>query len=127
MCTPSSGRKPILRCVLSPFTASGTAAETSDEVGKGLTALPIMKLRGRGLGLYSHQRISITDGQYLKRIIYAGGRRLSCGNFGFPGVVEPPDKAMKKMPAGFGWSCANRELAAFAQVGSDLESLHKLN
>ncbi len=103
------------------------ASKLSDELGGGsLTALPIIETQaGDVSGYIPTNVISITDGQiYLEpELFYAGVRPavnvgLSVSRVG--GAAQT--KAMKQVAGGLRIDLAQfRELAAFAQFGSDLD------
>lgn len=104
------------------------AAKLSDELGAGsMTALPIIETQAGDVSAYIPTNvISITDGQiYLQpELFYAGIRPavdpgISVSRVGGSAQI----KAMKKVsgPLKLAYS-QYRELAAFAQFGSDLDS-----
>ncbi|MGR3219315.1 MAG: F0F1 ATP synthase subunit alpha [Candidatus Anammoxibacter sp.] len=103
------------------------AAKLSDELGGGsLTALPIVETQGGDYAAYIPTNvISITDGQiYLETDLFNSGVRpaisvgLSVSRVG--GSAQIP--AMKKVAGTLRLDLAQyRELAAFAQFGSDLD------
>jgi F-type H+-transporting ATPase subunit alpha len=103
------------------------AAKMSDELGAGsLTALPIIETQAGDVSAYIPTNvISITDGQvYLEpNLFYAGIRPainvgLSVSRVGGAAQI----KAMKKVAGTLRLDLAQyRELAAFAQFGSDLD------
>ena len=103
------------------------SAKLSDDMGGGsLTALPIIETQaGDVSGYIPTNVISITDGQiYLEpELFYAGVRPavnvgISVSRVG--GAAQT--KAMKKLAGGLRIDLAQyRELAAFAQFGSDLD------
>ncbi|WP_457570717.1 F0F1 ATP synthase subunit alpha [Desulfovulcanus sp.] len=103
------------------------AAKLSDDLGAGsLTALPIIETQAGDVSAYIPTNvISITDGQvYLEpNLFYAGIRPainvgLSVSRVGGAAQV----KAMKKVAGTLRLDLAQyRELAAFAQFGSDLD------
>jgi F-type H+-transporting ATPase subunit alpha len=104
------------------------AAKLSDDLGGGsLTALPIIETQaGDVSGYIPTNVISITDGQiYLEpELFYAGVRPavnvgISVSRVG--GAAQT--KAVKKLAGGLRIDLAQyRELAAFAQFGSDLDA-----
>lgn len=103
------------------------AAKLRDDLGSGsLTALPIIETQAGDIAAYIPTNvISITDGQiYLEpELFYAGVRPainvgLSVSRVG----GNAQTKAMKKIAARLRLDLAQyRELAAFAQFGSDLD------
>ncbi len=104
------------------------AARMSDEYGGGsLTALPIIETQAGDVSAYIPTNvISITDGQiYLETEMFNSGFRpainagLSVSRVGGAAQI----KAMKKIAAPIRVELAQyRELAAFAQFGSELDS-----
>ncbi len=105
------------------------AAKLSDEYGGGsLTALPIIETQGGDVTAYIPTNvISITDGQiYLESDLFFSGIRpavnvgLSVSRVGGAAQV----KGMKKVAGTLRLELAQyRELAAFAQFGSDLDAV----
>ena len=103
------------------------AAKMSDENGGGsLTALPIVETQEGDVSAYIPTNvISITDGQiFLESNLFNAGQRpavnagISVSRVG--GAAQIP--AMKKIAGGLRIGLAQyRELAAFAQFGSDLD------
>jgi len=103
------------------------AAQLSDELGGGsLTALPIVEtLAGDVSGYIPTNVISITDGQiYLETELFFAGQRpavnvgLSVSRVGGAAQIN----AMKKVSGPIRVNLAQyRELAVFAQFGSDLD------
>ena len=103
------------------------AAKLSDELGGGsITALPIVETQGNDISAYIPTNvISITDGQiYLSPELFFSGQRpavnvgLSVSRVG--GAAQT--KAIKKVGGPLRISLAQaREMAAFAQFGSDLD------
>jgi len=103
------------------------AAKLSDENGGGsLTALPIIETQAGDVSAYIPTNvISITDGQiYLETDLFYSGFRpalnvgLSVSRVGGSAQI----KAMKQIAGNLRLSLAQyRELAAFAQFGSDLD------
>ena len=103
------------------------AAKLSDEKGGGsITALPIIETLSGDISAYIPTNvISITDGQiYLESELFFSGQRpainvgLSVSRVG--GAAQT--KAMKKVAGPLRISLAQaREMAAFAQFGSDLD------
>lgn len=103
------------------------AAKMSDEMGAGsLTALPVIETQEGDVAAYIPTNvISITDGQiYLETDLFNSGIRpavnvgLSVSRVGGAAQV----KAMKKVAGTLRLDLAQyRELAAFAQFGSDLD------
>lgn len=104
------------------------AARLSDELGGGsLTALPIIETQAGDVSAYIPTNvISITDGQiYLESEMFNAGFRpavnagLSVSRVGGSAQI----KAIKKLAAPIRVELAQyRELAAFAQFGSDLDA-----
>lgn len=104
------------------------AARLSDKLGGGsLTALPIIETQAGDVSAYIPTNvISITDGQiYLETEMFNAGFRpainagLSVSRVGGSAQI----KAMKKIAAPIRVELAQyRELAAFAQFGSDLDA-----
>lgn len=104
------------------------AARLSDELGGGsLTALPIIETQAGDVSAYIPTNvISITDGQiYLETEMFNSGFRpavnagLSVSRVGGSAQI----KAMKKIAGPIRTELAQyRELAAFSQFGSDLDS-----
>ena len=104
------------------------AARLSDELGGGsLTALPIIETQARDVSAYIPTNvISITDGQiYLETEMFNAGFRpavnagLSVSRVGGSAQI----KAMKKIAAPIRVELAQfRELASFAQFGSELDA-----
>jgi F-type H+-transporting ATPase subunit alpha len=103
------------------------AAKMSDEYGSGsLTALPIIETQAGDVSAYIPTNvISITDGQIvLDADLFNSGFRpavnvgLSVSRVGFSAAV----KAMKQVGGGLKLDLAQyREMAAFAQFGSELD------
>jgi F-type H+-transporting ATPase subunit alpha len=103
------------------------AAKLSDEEGAGsLTALPIIETQAGDVSAYIPTNvISITDGQIFLEtdLFYAGVRPainvgISVSRVGSAAQI----KAMKQVAGGMKLALAQyRELAAFAQFGSDLD------
>ncbi|HET7751515.1 MAG TPA: F0F1 ATP synthase subunit alpha [Terriglobales bacterium] len=103
------------------------AAKLNDELGGGsLTALPVIETQAGDVSAYIPTNvISITDGQiYLETDLFNSGIRpavnvgLSVSRVGFTAAI----KAMKQVGATLKLELAQyRELAAFAQFGSDLD------
>ncbi|HLK32727.1 MAG TPA: F0F1 ATP synthase subunit alpha [Terriglobales bacterium] len=103
------------------------AAKLSDDLGGGsLTALPVIETQAGDVSAYIPTNvISITDGQiYLETDLFNSGIRpavnvgLSVSRVGFTAAI----KAMKQVGATLKLELAQyRELAAFAQFGSDLD------
>jgi F-type H+-transporting ATPase subunit alpha len=103
------------------------AAKLSNELGGGsLTALPVIETQAGDVSAYIPTNvISITDGQiYLETDLFNSGIRpavnvgLSVSRVGFTAAI----KAMKQVGATLKLELAQyRELAAFAQFGSDLD------
>ena len=108
------------------------AARLSDELGGGsLTALPIIETQAGDVSAYIPTNvISITDGQiYLETEMFNAGFRpavnagLSVSRVGGSAQI----KAMKKIAAPIRVELAQfRELASFAQFGSELDAKEKL-
>ncbi len=111
------------------------AAKLSDKHGGGsLTALPVIETQAGDVSAYIPTNvISITDGQiFLETDLFNSGIRpavnvgLSVSRVGFSAAI----KAMKQVGATLKLELAQyRELAAFAQFGSDLDkaTLAQLN
>jgi len=107
------------------------AAKLNDELGGGsLTALPIIETQAGDVSAYIPTNvISITDGQiYLEPDLFFAGVRpainvgISVSRVG----GKAQTKAMKKVAASLRLDLAQyRELAAFAQFGSDLDEATK--
>ncbi len=107
------------------------AARLSDELGGGsLTALPIIETQAGDVSAYIPTNvISITDGQiYLETEMFNAGFRpavnagLSVSRVGGAAQI----KAIKKLAAPIRTELAQyRELAAFAQFGSELDAATK--
>ena len=103
------------------------AAKMSDAMGAGsLTALPIIETQAGDVSAYIPTNvISITDGQiYLEADLFYAGQRpavnvgISVSRVGGAAQI----KAMKKVAGTLRLTLAQyRELAAFAQFGSDLD------
>jgi len=103
------------------------SAQLSDEMGGGsITALPIVETLAGDISAYIPTNvISITDGQiYLETDLFLSGQRpavnvgLSVSRVGGAAQI----KAMKKVAAPIRVNLAQyRELAVFAQFGSDLD------
>lgn len=103
------------------------SAKLSDELGGGsITALPIIETQNGDVSAYIPTNvISITDGQiYLESELFYAGMRpavnagLSVSRVGGQAQI----KAMKKVSGTLRINLANyRELASFAQFGSDLD------
>jgi F-type H+-transporting ATPase subunit alpha len=103
------------------------AAKMSDKLGGGsLTSLPIIETQAGDVSAYIPTNvISITDGQiFLESDLFNSGIRpavnvgLSVSRVGFSAAI----KAMKQVGATLKLELAQyRELAAFAQFGSDLD------
>ncbi len=107
------------------------AARLSDDLGGGsITALPIIETLAGDVGAYIPTNvISITDGQiYLETNLFYSGIRpainvgLSVSRVGGSAQI----KAMKQVAGTLRLDLAQfRELAAFAQFGSDLDAVTK--
>ncbi|ABN53806.1 MAG TPA: ATP synthase subunit alpha [Hungateiclostridium thermocellum] len=107
------------------------AAQLSDELGGGsITALPIIETQVGDVSAYIPTNvISITDGQiYLETELFYSGQRpavnvgLSVSRVGGAAQI----KAMKKVAGALRINLAQyRELAVFAQFGSDLDKVTK--
>lgn len=107
------------------------ACKLSDEMGGGsLTALPIIETQAGDISAYIPTNvISITDGQIFLEsdLFYAGVRPainvgVSVSRVGGSAQI----KAMKQVAGGLRMDLAQyRELAAFAQFGSDLDKVTK--
>src|SRR5258705_2194134 len=104
------------------------AAKMSDEMGGGsLTALPIIETQEGDVSAYIPTNvISITDGQiFLETDLFNAGQRpavnvgLSVSRVGFSAAI----KAIKQVAGTLKLDLAQyREMAAFAQFGSDLDA-----
>merc|ERR1712216_970396 len=104
------------------------AAKMSDEMkGGSLTALPVVETQAGDVSAYIPTNvISITDGQiFLETELFNSGQRpainvgLSVSRFGSAAQTD----AMKKAGGGMKFELAQyREVAAFAQFGSDLDA-----
>ena len=107
-------------------------AKLSDELGGGsLTGLPIIETKGNDISAYIPTNvISITDGQiYLEADLFYGGIRpavnvgISVSRVGGSAQI----KAMRQIAGKLRLDLAQyRELAAFAQFGSDLDRATQL-
>ena len=102
------------------------AAKLSDAEGAGsLTALPIIETQAGDVSAYIPTNvISITDGQIFLEtdLFYAGPSSHQRGPLGEPVGSAAQIKAMKQVAGGMKLALAQyRELAAFAQFGSDLD------
>jgi F-type H+-transporting ATPase subunit alpha len=105
------------------------AAKLSDQRGGGsLTALPVIETQAGDVSAYIPTNvISITDGQiFLETDLFNSGQRpavnvgLSVSRVGFSAAI----KAVKQVGSTLKLDLAQyRELAAFAQFGSDLDPL----
>ena len=105
------------------------AAKLSDDLGGGsLTALPIVETKGGDVAAYIPTNvISITDGQiFLEKDLFNSGVRpainagISVSRVGSAAQV----KAMKQVAGKIKGELAQyREMAAFAQFGSDLDAI----
>ncbi len=107
------------------------AARLSDEIGGGsLTALPIVETQAGDISAYIPTNvISITDGQiFLETELFFAGQRPAV-NVGFSVSRVGGDaqiKAMKKIAGPLRINLAQyREMAVFAQFGSDLDETTK--
>ena len=105
------------------------AAKLSDEMGGGsLTALPIIETQAGDISAYIPTNvISITDGQiFLETELFYSGQRPAI-NVGFSVSRVGGDaqlKAMKQIAGPLRLNLAQyREMAAFAQFGSDLDEV----
>ncbi len=107
------------------------AAKLSDELGAGsLTALPVIETQAGDVSAYIPTNvISITDGQvFLESSLFNAGQRpainvgISVSRVGGAAQI----KAMKQVAGTLRLDLAQyREMAAFAQFGSDLDSSTK--
>lgn len=103
------------------------AAKLSDELGGGsLTAIPVIETQANDVATYIPTNvISITDGQiYLESdLFYAGVRpAINVGISASRVGGKAQTKAMKKVAGSLRLDLAqHRELAAFAQFGSELD------
>jgi F-type H+-transporting ATPase subunit alpha len=104
------------------------AAKLNDELGAGsLTALPIIETQAGDISAYIPTNvISITDGQIFleTNLFYQGIRPAISVGFSVSRVGGAAQtKAVKSVSGGLKLSLAQfRELAAFAQFGSDLDA-----
>merc|ERR1719230_753277 len=107
------------------------AKMSDDEKGGSLTALPVVETQGGDVSAYIPTNvISITDGQiFLETELFNEGFRpavsvgLSVSRVGSAAQV----KAMKQAGGGIKLELAQyREMAAFAQFGSDLDAATQL-
>ena len=104
------------------------AARLSDKLGGGsLTALPIIETQAGDVSAYIPTNvISITDGQiFLETEMFNAGFRpaINPGNFRIPCWRFCTDQAMKKIAGPIRIDLAQyRELASFAQFGSELDA-----
>lgn len=107
------------------------AAKLSDEDGGGsMTALPIIETQAGDISAYIPTNvISITDGQIFLEtdLFYAGVRpAISVGRSVSRVGGDAQVKAMKQVAGGLRMDLSSyRELAAFAQFGSDLDKVTK--
>jgi F-type H+-transporting ATPase subunit alpha len=107
------------------------AAKLSDEDGGGsMTALPIIETQAGDISAYIPTNvISITDGQIFLEtdLFYAGVRpAISVGRSVSRVGGDAQQKAMKQVAGGLRMDLSSyRELAAFAQFGSDLDKVTK--
>src|SRR5438094_6905087 len=103
------------------------AAKLSDQLGAGsLTALPIIETQAGDISAYIPTNvISITDGQiFLESDLFNAGVRpaINVGNSVSRVGGSAQTKAMKQVAGTLRLELAQyRELAAFAQFGSDLD------
>ena len=127
---PAGPRSLSGRRLLSPLAACWSAPpRCSDKRGGGsLTALPVIETQAGDVSAYIPTNvISITDGQiFLETDLFNSGVRpavnvgLSVSRVGFSAAI----KAVKQVGATLKLDLAQyRELAAFAQFGSDLDPL----
>ena len=125
---PSAGPRSVSRRrFLSPLASAGARCETERQKGGGsLTALPIIETQAGDVSAYIPTNvISITDGQiYLETDLFNQGVRpavnvgLSVSRVGGSAQI----KAMRQVAGTLKLELAQyRELAAFAQFGSDLD------
>ena len=125
---PVRPRSVSRRRVLSPQPPARTRARVGEKYGNGsLTALPIIETQAGDVSAYIPTNvISITDGQiYLETDLFYQGIRpaisvgLSVSRVGSAAQI----KAMKQVAGKIKGDLAQfRELAAFAQFGSDLDA-----
>lgn len=107
------------------------AAKLNDELGGGsLTALPFIETQAGDISAYIPTNvISITDGQiFLESDLFYSGQRpaVNVGNSVSRVGSSAQTKAMKKVAGTLKLDLAQyRELAAFAQFGSDLDKVTK--
>ncbi|BBH23850.1 ATP synthase F0F1 subunit alpha [Paenibacillus baekrokdamisoli] len=105
------------------------AAKLNDELGGGsLTALPFIETQASDISAYIPTNvISITDGQiFLESDLFYSGQRpaVNVGNSVSRVGSSAQIKAMKKVAGTLKLDLAQyRELAAFAQFGSDLDKV----
>ncbi|MFC4100429.1 F0F1 ATP synthase subunit alpha [Paenibacillus xanthanilyticus] len=105
------------------------AAKLNDELGAGsLTALPFIETQAGDISAYIPTNvISITDGQiFLESDLFYSGQRpaVNVGNSVSRVGSSAQIKAMKKVAGTLKLDLAQyRELAAFAQFGSDLDKV----
>ena len=124
---PAGSRGLSGRCVFLAL-ASGRAAKLNDDFGAGsMTALPIIETQANDVSAYIPTNvISITDGQiFLETDLFYQGIRpavnvgLSVSRVGSSAQI----KAMKQVAGKIKGELAQyREMAAFAQFGSDLDA-----
>ena len=108
------------------------AAKLNDELGGGsLTALPFIETQAGDISAYIPTNvISITDGQiFLESDLFYSGQRpaVNVGNSVSRVGGSAQIKAMKKVAGTLKLDLAQyRELAAFAQFGSDLDKANAI-
>jgi len=105
------------------------AAKMGDDAGKGsLTALPVIETQANDVSAYIPTNvISITDGQiFLETDLFYQGIRpaVNVGLSVVPVASSAQTKAMKQVAGRIKGELAQyREMAAFAQFGSDLDAV----
>ena len=128
-CAARRAAKPIpATCSISTLVLLERAAKMGDAAGKGsLTALPVIETQANDVSAYIPTNvISITDGQiFLETDLFYQGIRpavnvgLSVSRVG----SSAQTKAMKQVAGKIKGELAQyREMAAFAQFGSDLDA-----
>ena len=104
------------------------AAKLNEDNGAGsLTALPIIETQGNDVSAFIPTNvISITDGQiFLETDLFYPGHPPCCERWsvGVPRGFRAQIKAMKQVAGSIKGELAQyREMAAFAQFGSDLDA-----
>ena len=125
---PPVARRSRVTSSISTLVSLERAAKMSDDVGAGsMTALPVVETQGGDVSAYIPTNvISITDGQiFLETELFFKGIRpainvgLSVSSRGSAAQM----KAMKQVSGSLKLELAQyREVAAFAQFGSDLDA-----